>query len=260
MRKTGFVSFIVMAIVLLAACGEADDHDDHGTGSELNFDPLEVEIIAPEEADPNEEVTIQALVTQGEEKVNDADEVVFEIWQQGEKEDSEFIEAQLTDEEDGVYEIRYTFTAENIYHVQPHVTARGMHMMPTGEIKVGDAPDVHEDEEEHGHEADGHSHDLPDDLRVDWQAAEEVDSGEEAELTVFVDWQEEPLTEARVIYEVWQHGDEAHEWLETEEVEPGIYTSQYTFDNGGDYHVVVHIENDELHEHVSQLIHVIQAE
>lgn len=103
-------------ILFLAACGQTDNEENSQGSGEINLEPLEVELILPEEGDPGTEITIETLVTQGEERVNDASEVIFEIWVSGEKEDSEFVDAEIT-EEDGVYAITYEFTEEAIYSV-----------------------------------------------------------------------------------------------------------------------------------------------
>lgn len=158
-RKVLFL-FAFSIVFILVACGQADSSIK--SVNEVNLDPLHVEIIAPEEVEPQTEHVLQVLVTQGEEKVNDASEVVFEVWEHGKKEESDMIEAELTDE-DGVYEITYYFEAENLYYVQPHVTARGTHLMPVAEVKVGNVPDDLEREEHsydmEGHDNHHHSHD-----------------------------------------------------------------------------------------------------
>lgn len=251
---------VLPVIIFLTACGDSN-HEQHGSTPELNLAPLEVEIIAPEEADPFEDVILQAFVTQGDEKVNDASEVLFEIWQRGNKEDSEFVEAELT-EEDGVYEIVYQFTEENLYFIQPHVTARDMHMMPVGEIRIGDVPDdvleeEHEDHDHHDHGSHGH-HGLHEHMNVEWKTAEEVSVNEEVELTVEIQWHGSAWTDGEVRYEIYQHGDEMHQWLDAEEVENGVYTLTHQFESAGDYHVVIHIEDDELHEHVERKVIVVE--
>lgn len=85
----------------------------------------------------NKEITIVAKVTQGEDIVDDADEVKFEIWKEGEKEDQhEEVEAKWNKSE-GVYYVEKIFEEQGIYNVIAHVTARGMHSMPKVQIEVG---------------------------------------------------------------------------------------------------------------------------
>ncbi|UTR09030.1 FixH family protein [Evansella sp. LMS18] len=247
------VMLFSVLILFLAACGQTDNEENSQGSGEINLEPLEVELILPEEGDPGTEITIETLVTQGEERVNDASEVIFEIWVSGEKEDSEFVDAEIT-EEDGVYAITYEFTEEAIYSVQPHVTARGMHMMPTGEIKVGDVP---EEGEEQSHESEEeHSHHHGNQLHMEWQSEEEVVEGEETEITIYVELDEEPWTDGDVRFEIWQHGDEMRDWVDADETDSGVYTAFYTFEGKEDYHIMVHMEDEDHHDHIKQVIKI----
>lgn len=99
-------------------------------------EPIEVELQVPEKGKVNEPIEISATVTQGDELVADADEVIFEIWKDGNKEECEMIGYDF--HENGTYSIVTTFTDEGVFHVQVHVTARRMHVMPTKQITIGD--------------------------------------------------------------------------------------------------------------------------
>lgn len=46
---------------------------------------IEVQLEVAESIDVNEKVIMKAVVTQGEEKVADANEVEFEVWENGKK-------------------------------------------------------------------------------------------------------------------------------------------------------------------------------
>lgn len=126
--KKLFVFFF--ALFLLAACGN-QNHEQ----SEQEVFPLEVNLQVPATANPNEEVTLSAEVMYGEEKVQDANEVKFEIWKQSAKESSEMIEAKHKG--DGIYEITYSFPEDGVYFVQSHVTAKNQHNMPKKQIVIG---------------------------------------------------------------------------------------------------------------------------
>lgn len=78
-------SFLILAfaIGLLGACGSTQDQNN-GVSDKVP-EVLEVELEGPDTADVNEKVVFTALVTQGDEKVKDADEVEFEIWEEGKK-------------------------------------------------------------------------------------------------------------------------------------------------------------------------------
>ncbi|QQK77475.1 FixH family protein [Salicibibacter cibarius] len=118
--------------VFLVACGAEGDQAEGDPGS---TEAIDVEVTMPEEMDTGEHM-LETQVTQEDEAVTDADEVVFEVWEDGSKEDSDMIEQEA--ENDGVYSAEYTFEEDGIYLVQPHVTARGMHSMPVHHIIVGD--------------------------------------------------------------------------------------------------------------------------
>lgn len=128
-------NFMILSILMfvLAACGNAEDAQSDE--SQEAVEPIEAEVIMPEELDTGDQ-TLETEVTQAGEGVSDADEVVFEVWQHGDKDNSEMIEQET--EEDGVYSAEYTFEEDGIYLVQPHVTAREMHTMPIHTVIVGD--------------------------------------------------------------------------------------------------------------------------
>ncbi|SFE79792.1 FixH family protein [Alteribacillus iranensis] len=257
-KSLNFILIVMGALMifLLSACGESGDNnqaaEDSENSEDVSLEPIEVEIDMVEQADPEEEITISTAVTQSGEPVTDASEVLFEIWKDGGKEDSEEI---LAEEPAGdIYEIRYSFPEEGVYYVTAHVTARNMHSMPTEEIIVGD-PEVAESEEENhpGHE-DAHTDSV---VEASLQSSEPMAVGEEQELSYEVMYESTPLQGADVQFEVWRDGEEERSWVKAEEKENSIYTGTHTFEEAGDYHVIVHIKNDGgLHEHVEKEVSV----
>ncbi len=124
----------ILTALLLGACGTNEEQKDQGaTSSDEVPEILEVDLTVPETAVAGEEVTFTASVTQGEEIVEDANEVKFEVLNlsSGEK---EMIEASLN--EDKLYTIDYTFKTNGTYDITSHVTARSMHTMPTKQISI----------------------------------------------------------------------------------------------------------------------------
>jgi len=250
-----FTSLVILAV----ACGESEPNNTGPTNvNDINLDPLEAELMIPESADPGEELTLEVVVTQGEEMVDDASEVIFEVWMDGEKSDSEMIEADLPGL-DGMYDVSYVFQEEALYKVQPHVTARGSHVMPLGEIVVGDVVIEESSQEENGgndvnhddHENSAASHgQLQEDLSLVWETVETASVNEEVRLVVQIDRKNAAWIEGDVRFEIWKHGDELHEWLDGEEVAAGRYETVHSFSNEGDYHVMVHLEDEDIHEHV----------
>jgi hypothetical protein len=126
---------LALPLMLLAACG-SEEADSAGTGNSL--EEIVVEINTPQTAEVAEEVVLSATVTQGDETVEDADEVVYEVWESGHRDHGEMIEAEHT--ADGVYEAETVFEEEGLYYMQAHTSARRLHVMPKQEITVG-SPD-----------------------------------------------------------------------------------------------------------------------
>lgn len=123
---------LAMLLLLLAACG-SEEADSAGTGNSL--EEIVVDINTPQTAEVAEEVVLSVTVTQGDEAVEDADEVVYEIWESGHRDSGEMIEAEHT--EAGVYEAETVFEEEGLYYMQAHTSARRLHVMPKQEITVG---------------------------------------------------------------------------------------------------------------------------
>lgn len=78
---------------------------------------------------------IQAHVTQGDENIDNADDMEFEIWMEGQE---EHFKVPGESQVEGIYSIEKEFKDEGIYYVIAHVTARGMHTMPKHQFVVGD--------------------------------------------------------------------------------------------------------------------------
>ena len=120
-------------LAMLTACGENEHAGHTGIGS---TEPVKVAVqLDPAEPKAGQPVTIKAEVTQAGEPVNDADEVLFEIWPEGAGEfDHDEIEGKL--DRDGVYTIEHTFPEAGTYYIVAHVTAHTFHTMPKIELKV----------------------------------------------------------------------------------------------------------------------------
>ncbi|MGM7636225.1 FixH family protein [Bacillus sp. Hm123] len=135
MKKQWTMIVMICALFLLGACGQQKQQNENAAPQ-----PIEAQLTVPETAAVNEEVTFTTKVTQGEETVEDADEVQYEVWQEGKKEDSEMIEAEK--DEEGNYVVKKTFEQDGIYQVQVHVSARGLHTMPKKPITIGQPTDA----------------------------------------------------------------------------------------------------------------------
>lgn len=249
-----FVIFMlgVAMLAVVAACGKEEDVPTDAALPE----PLEVELTVPEQAEANEPVTVSALVMQGDEEVEDATEVEFEIWEEGKKDDS--IHVESTNEKKGIYSAETTFEQDGIYHVQVHVTARGMHIMPEKQIQIGEAELAEGDDSESqelGEHGDHHDHGTTEGLAIHFMQPEESKTGSETELMTHVQLEGKALENTNVRYEIADPADEI-QWADTEETKPGEYIANYKFPKAGTYKVTIHIENEDLHEHEEHTVEV----
>lgn len=130
---------LVAVPVLLFGCGEEEPVVDTLDSGENMPVAIEVEILNAAQFNASEAVELSARVTQGEETVNDADEVKFEVWESGMREMGVMMEGTLT--EDGTYVVNHTFDHDGVYFMFAHTTARGLHVMPKQEIIIGN-PDM----------------------------------------------------------------------------------------------------------------------
>lgn len=241
MKKRLNMLGMIIGLGVLAACGkEVDD------GSSVEVLPLEVELSVAERAEIGETVKMEALVTYGDEEVNDADKVVYEVWEEGKKDDSVMIES--VNEKDGTYTAETSFDHDGLFHVQVHVDAKNLHTMPVKQVTVGEgahAESAH-DEEEHDH---GHGH--SDGFALHFVKPENAMIGKETELMTHVQIDGQPLEKADVRYEVSSDvlGDQ-HLWINANETEKGEYVAIHSFEKAGTYIVKIHVENEDgLHEH-----------
>lgn len=213
---------------------------------------VEVNIQTPNTINPNEEITIKAFVTQGEDKVDDADEVKFEIWKSG-QDDHEMLDASHQD--GGIYFVKKTFPENGIYYVISHVTARDMHTMPKKKLIVG-TPSAEEEQADADHsDADHHDHEQSD-VAIELHSADTLEANKEVTLVADIKKADQALTEAIVTFEIWQGDQEKHEFIDAPEGETGEYSIMKTFTSEGSYQVKVHVKKDELHEHKEQTMEV----
>ncbi len=227
--------------MIISACGQ-EENKSGAVVDELTV--IEVELAVPEFAEVGEVVTFSSAVTQGDELVEDANEVVYEIWLEGQKETSELIEA---DHQEGhLYTLEYTFNEAGMYHVQTHVTARGLHRMPTVQIQVGEmesSVEEHKHEEVHENDHHEHHHHHHHDVDVETEL-----TSEQLRLHILVEGIE--YTDGNVTLEMWQDGDEVRQWVDMKEVGNGFYQLENLEELQGEYMIIVHIQDDDLHEHI----------
>lgn len=129
------------AAVILTGCGAeetAQNNAEELVSAEGTLEMVVVDITTDKTAEPGDEVFLTAEIMQGTEAVKDADEVMFEVWESGYREQAQKLEGLHT--ENGSYETSIVFEEEGYYFIQAHTSARGLHVMPQQEITVG-SPD-----------------------------------------------------------------------------------------------------------------------
>jgi YtkA-like len=249
MKKT--MLFLTMGILALfiSACGNSSG--DEPAEKDNNMEPIEAKLEVPKKSGKGEAVTLNTKVTQGKEHVDDADEVKYEIWKNGHKDESEMIAAEQ--KKDGVYTAEKTFNEVGIYTVQVHVTARDMHTMPKAEITVGNAGE--EDHAEKG--GDPHNGHHESTVSIHLVKPDTIKAGEKAEWKVHVENEGEALEGAELRLEIYKDDQEKHVWVDMTAGEPGEYNVAYSFPEKGSYNVQVHVtKGDEIHEHTMQTVKV----
>ena len=245
MKRFGMLLMSTAIIGALAGCGQ----DDVPTDAAIP-EPIEVDLTVPEQGNSNEPVTITTHVMQDGENVEDASEVEYEIWEEGKKEDSILVET--SNDKEGIYSADTTFETDGMYHVQVHVTARDMHIMPEKTIQIGDATN-HPDE--HASAQDGKHESAVKGLSLHFMQPKATAVSTDTELTTHAQIDGKAIEDAQVRYEIVAENKETT-WIDTEESVPGEYTANHQFTEAGSYQVLVHIENEDIHEHEEHTVEV----
>lgn len=246
MRRKSLFFILILFITVLAAC----NNDADETKDEEELAMLEVAFDVPETAEVGDTLTLEAVVTYGDEDVTDADEVNFEYWENNNKDDSITIDSKNNN--DGTYTAEVILENESVYTIYAHTTARELHTMPKRTVIVGDAEPLHEDTDADHESVDGFS--------MHFMNPEEAKATEETELMVHLEMDEQPFENGEVRYEIWNDDiSENHEWLDVEESVPGEYIASHIFEEAGTYKIQVHVEDDDdLHEHEEYDIEVTE--
>ena len=242
-KRTSIIGFILL-ILLMGACS---NNEEQQTKTEDEVPEIvEVDLTVPTEAEVGTEVVFTAVVTQGEELVDDAHEVEFEIMNLT-SEKKEMIEASLN--EDKHYSIPYTFETSGTYDITSHVTARDMHTMPNKQIVVTGGEESTPETEGHSH-GENHHHDQK--VTIEFSEGSTT-VGEEIMLETILSLEDVPLEGACVQYDISRSDVAHHTWLEAPEVEPGVYQVAYTFTESGSYEIEVHVtKGEEIHDHLTK--------
>jgi hypothetical protein len=142
MKKILVLSFMVLSVFIISACNNKEQQEQ---ADDKLPEFVEVNLsVTPEHGKANEPIIFEAKVTQGEENVEDADEVKFEIWR---AKDEKHEKIEVEHSEDGIYRLEKAFEQEGTYYIISHVTARDMHIMPKKEFVVGTASEPEDPDE-----------------------------------------------------------------------------------------------------------------
>jgi hypothetical protein len=128
-RWVAIGSFVLLVLVMGCAVKQTEGHEHHM--------PAKLQVaftVSPEQSKVNETTTLSVQVKQSDQNVDDADEVKFEVWGEGQKEKHLMIPARKTG--DGVYSASHSFPTVGKYNVMYHIDARGMHSMMNHKITV----------------------------------------------------------------------------------------------------------------------------
>src|SRR5690625_3635753 len=135
MQKRWGMVLLAFALAMLVACNndESTNEDDTTTDEEDELVALEVEFNVPETADADETVELEAIVTYGDEMVDDADEVEFEYWEGEDTDNSTTIDS--VNEGEGRYTAEVEFEEDGVYSIYAHTTARERSEEHTSELQ-----------------------------------------------------------------------------------------------------------------------------
>lgn len=240
-KRWGMVLLALVLAMLVACNNDEPTNDEATTDEEDELVALEVEFNVPETADADETVELEAIVTFGDEMVDDADEVDFEYWEGEDKDNSTTIDS--VNEGEGRYTAEVEFETDGVYSIYAHTTARDMHTMPKKEVIVGEGDQGESDSESDDHAGNG--------FNIHFMEPEDVDSETDTELMVHLQMDEETFEDAEVRYEIIDDNNSGQvNWVDASETDAGEYVATHSFSDAGTYTIQVHVEDDEgLHEH-----------
>ncbi len=244
--KKSYILFTLLTL-LLAACNSQAENDEQQLEKE-EVKGIQVDFELPEEAKVGETVMLQTTVTYGEDElVRDAEEMTFEYWNV--EDENNTVEVEATNQEDGTYSAEVTFEEPGTYEIYAHTTARDIHSMPKKAITINGEETEHHEHESH-EETEDTAHEHQHGFEITLNPLESISVNQEIDITVDLSMDEEPYENARVRYEIIPENSEKHDWIETEEINPGEYVNSHSFKEAGQAEMIVHVTDDSgLHEH-----------
>lgn len=146
-----YIFLVLIISIILSGCNETVDQNIDGSTMPAM---VEVKILNEDKINVGDPIELSAQVKKGDEFVNDAEEVIFEVWESGLKEQGTKLDGKLKN--DGTYAVHHTFDHDGVYYMYAHTTARGMHVMPKMKLIVGN-PDMSKVLEDKSNDSMNHS-------------------------------------------------------------------------------------------------------
>lgn len=245
MKRT-MILLLSMLMLLLAACGKETEQPAFQPGA-----PVKAAFtLEPKELVAGDTVTFSVKVTQDGQPVDDAKEVKFEWWKDG-QEKHETIPASL--QGDGVYTAQQTISEPGSYFVYYHVTARDFHNMQktpfTVNSKTGATPSAPQADAGQSHDQGAAGHTNGETVDYHFSPADNIQVATPAALTVHLMKDNKALDKATVKFEFWRGNDEKHSFVDATETAAGQYEGNAQFPTAGDYTVKIHVEKGDIHDH-----------
>lgn len=127
--------FIILFVVIVGCSKSSENHSGMHMLNDDSLTPVIVELsISPDQAKVNENVMIEALVTQNDKKVTDADKVIIEL--AASTANGRHEELSAAHAGDGKYVLETSFDQADTYTITSHVTVGPMHTMPKKDIVI----------------------------------------------------------------------------------------------------------------------------
>lgn len=136
MKKAHAMLFLVVICLILQGCSVRSDAADLYKKEK----PLEVEMVLPESISSNEEIMIQASLTQDGKPIEDAGFVHFEIWKQDRSVSYPMKEAKAAG--NGTYQMAVTFKSDGLYVFKVHAGTNDSLISPQMQFVVGELSDT----------------------------------------------------------------------------------------------------------------------
>lgn len=234
------IAVLCISLIALVACNSQGQNN-----TQKDAVPKEVKVEVktnPETLKSNEKIELQAIVTQDGKAVDDAQDVKFETWKEA---DQNHAMTVAQHKQNGIYVAEITFAENGVYHIIAHTNARDMHVMPEVKVLVGTqaAKDTSNNGQDHSNLS----------IRL---MADSLQVNAASKMMAHVEQNGSVLTGATVEFEMWKDGNEKHEFAPAKEGMQGEYNASPVFKEAGSYHVKVHVEKDQLHDHIEQVVKV----